>query len=186
MNLPTRKRHTKSPTNLPKEFLNSVSTLFKEQFGEKLTGESFLVYGALYTSEVLLGISLSHPKTLRAGTMVTSMDMSEDVGEKPEKVTEQLKVMVDVSASWFAQCFETGKGLEAVLDEMADVDTTWQELEWEKSHLFVKLGRENFALERAADDLLRKAGFDPNDDEDEDAMLDEILNEDDNHGGFRH
>lgn len=70
---------------------------------------------------------------------------------------------------------EAGKGLEAVLGEMGEMDPNWQEFEWEGKTLFVKLNRDNYALENAADDLLRKAGFDPADDEDED--LEAMLNE---------
>jgi hypothetical protein len=175
MVLPSRKRHKAEPTSLPKDFLHTVSDLFKKQFKTKLTGESFLVYGALHADEVVLAISLSHPKSLRSASMHVSMDLGKEVAEKPEKVTEQLKVMVDVAASWFAQCFEAGKGLEAVLGEMGEMDPNWQEFEWEGKTLFVKLNRDNYALENAADDLLRKAGFDPADDEDED--LEAMLNE---------
>ena len=183
MVLPSRKRHTKQPTELPKEFLHTVSDLFKKQFKKDLSGESFLVYGALHADEVVLVISLSHPKTLRSASMHVSADLTGDAAEKPEKVTEQLKGMVDVAASWFAQCFQAGKGLDAVLDEMTDLDPAWQEFEWEGTTLWVKINKDNYALERAADDLLRKAGFDPEDDEDEE--LEKILNgEDDDDDGF--
>ena len=103
MPLPSRKRHTKTPSNLPKDFLKTVADLFGEQFKGKLKGSSFLVYGDLHGDEVVLCISLSHPKTLRAASMHISSDLPKDVGEKPEKVTEQLKGMVDVAASWFSQ-----------------------------------------------------------------------------------
>lgn len=180
MVLPSRKRHTKQPTSLPKDFLHTVGELFKKQFKNDLTGESFLVYGALHADEVVLAISLTHPKSLRSASMHVSADLKPEAAEKPEKVTEQLKVMVDVAASWFAQCFQAGKGLDAVLEEMGDMDPAWQEFEWEGTTLWVKLNRDNYALEHAADDILRKAGFDPEDDEDEE--LEKILNEDDDDG----
>ena len=177
MELPSRKRHVKAPTSLPKDFLHSVSELFKKQFKGKLTGEAFLTYGALYPNEVVFAISLTHPKSLRSASLHVSADLTEEVGEKPEKVTEQLQHMVDVAASWFAQCFEAGKGLEAVLGEMEDMDTAWQDVSWEGKPLFVKLNRVNYALEHAANDLLRKAGFDPEDDEDEDVDLGDVEDE---------
>lgn len=184
MILPSRKRHTAAPTSLPKDFLHTVSELFKKQFKSKLTGESFLVYGALHADEVVLVISLTHPKSLRSASLHISMDLGKDVAEKPEKVTEQLQVMVDVAASWFAQCFESGKGLEAVLDEMGEMDPNWQQFDWEGKTLHVKLNRDNYALENAADDILRKAGFDPQDDDEDEDDLEAILNEsDDDFGG---
>jgi hypothetical protein len=182
MVLPSRKKHTATPTTLPTEFLHTVSELFKKQFKKNLTGESFLVYGALHVNEVVLVLSLTHPKSLRAVSMHISMDVEKDIAEKPDQMTEQLKAMVDVAASWFAQCFQAGKGLEAVLDEMGDMDPSWQEVDWEGKALFVKLNKDNYALENMANQLLRKAGFDPEDDEDEDAELEAILNGDDEDG----
>lgn len=178
MPLPTRKRQTKSPTSLPKEFLKTVSELFGQQFKGKLQGADFLVYGDLHGDEVVLCVSLAHPKSLRAASMHISSDLPKDVGENPEKVTERLKGMVDVAASWFSQCLESGEGLDSVLAEMADLDPAWQEFEWEGSTLFVKINRDNYALEKAADDFLKKSGF-QSDDEDIEDELAELLGEDD-------
>jgi hypothetical protein len=184
MPLPSRKRHTKTPSNLPKDFLKTVADLFGEQFKGKLKGSSFLVYGDLHGDEVVLCISLTHPKTLRAASMHISSDLPKDVGEKPEKVTEQLKGMVDVAASWFSQCLEGGEGLESVLAEMAELDPGWQEFDWEGSTLFVKINKDNYALEKAATDFLKKSGF-REEDEDLDEELRELLGEDDDEDGSR-
>ncbi len=158
-NLPTRKRHGKAPSSLPKDFLNTVSALFQKQFAKNLAGASFLVYGNLFSDEAILCVSLSHPRSLPAASMHISTDLPENMGENPEKVTERLKSMVDVAASWFAQCFEAGKGLEAVLDELKEASPAWQKFDWEGLTLFVKLSRENYTLEKAADELLQKSGF---------------------------
>lgn len=186
MRLPTRKRQQKQPTSLPKEFLSTVSDLFKKQFKTKLKGATFLVYGDLYSDEAVFCVSLSNPKTLAAASMHISTDLAPNTAEQPEKVTERLKQMVDVAASWFAQSLEAGKGLDGVLTELQDLDPSWQQLEWEGSTLFVKINKDNYTLERAADDFLKKAGFE--DDEDEvEAMLDELINEasEDDEGGSR-
>ncbi|MGZ3657470.1 MAG: hypothetical protein ACXWR1_00375 [Bdellovibrionota bacterium] len=177
MALPHRKRQNKKPSALPKEFLHTVSTLFEKQFKKNLAGSSFLAYADLYGDEVVLGISLSHPKSLPAASLHVSADLSKDVAENPSKVTDQLKVMVDVAASWFSQCFEGGNGLEAVLKEMSDADPAWQNFEWEGHPLYVKLNRSNYTLEKAAAEFLKKNGFeddgdDPLDDLDED--IDEL------------
>lgn len=175
--LPTRKRHTKKPTNLPKEFLKTVSDLFQKQFKSKLSGSTFLVNGALYPEEVVLCVSLSHPKSLQSASMHISNSLAKNVAENPEKVTEQLKSMVDVAASWFSQSLTDGMGLEAVLAEMKDAVTEWQEFEWEGQQLFVKLNRTNYTLEKAADEFLKKKGFN---DEGDDLLdeIDELLEED--------
>jgi hypothetical protein len=173
MPLPHRKKQTKKPTSLPKDFLNTVSGLFQKQFKTNLGGATFLVYGDLYTDEAVLAVSLSHPKSLPAASLHISTDLHKGVAEDPSKVTDRLKVMVDVAASWFSQCFQAGNGLETVLNEMTDADPAWQDLEWEESKLFVKLNRANYTLEKAANEFLKKNGFsdeghDPLDELDED------------------
>jgi hypothetical protein len=179
MPLPSRKRHTKSPTTLPKEFLNTVSELFKKQFKGKLTGATFLVYGDLHASEVVFCVSLSHPKTLQAASFHISGDLPDETTENPEKVTEKLKHMVDVAASWFAQSLESGKGMEGVLTELTDMDPGWQSLEWEGQTFHVKLNKDNYALEKAASDFLKKSGFTEEEEEDElEAEIEAMMNDD--------
>ncbi len=165
MQLPKRKRQIQKPTPLPKEFLHSVSKLFAKQFQAELAGSTFLVYGDIYPNEAVLCVSLAHPKSLRAASLHLSADVPPSVASEPEKVTEQLKEMVDVAASWFAQGFQKGKGLEPVLKEIEDADANWQEIQWEGKPLFVKLNRANYTLEKAANDFLEKAGFETDEDE---------------------
>lgn len=173
--LPHRKKQTKKPTSLPKEFLKTVSDLFQKQFKSKLAGSTFLVYGDLYPDEVVLAVSLSHPKSLAAASMHISNSIAKNVAENPEKVTEQLKSMVDVAASWFSQCFSEGAGVEAVLKELQDASSEWQEFEWEGQQLFVKLNRTNYTLEKAAEDFLKKKGFT----EEGEDLLDDLDEDDD-------
>ncbi len=172
--LPYRKKQTKKPTTLPKDFLKTVSDLFQKQFKSKVEGSTFLIYGDLYPDEVVLAISLSHPKSLASASMHISNSLAKNVAENPEKVTEQLKSMVDVAASWFSQCLEGGGGLDSVLKEMDDAVTEWQEFEWEGQQLFVKLNRTNYTLEKAAEDFLKKKGFT----EEGDDLLDRIDEDD--------
>lgn len=182
MRLPTRNQQTKKPGTLPKEFLDTVSKLFQEQFKKESAGATFLTYGALYPNEVILCVSLTDPKTLAAASMHLSSDLPKDVSENPEKVTEKLQVMVDMAASWFAQCFQGGKGLDAVLEEMRELDPSWQEVDWEGSTVFVKINKDNYTLERAANDFLRQAGFEESGED----LLDELDDGSDEEGGGSH
>lgn len=181
MALPHRKQQTKKPGTLPKEFLETVSKLFQEQFEKESSGSSFMSYGALYPNEVILCVSLANPKSLAAASMHLSSDLPKDVSENPEKVTERLQTMVDMAASWFAQCFQGGSGLDAVLEEMRELDPAWQEVDWEGNTVFVKINKDNYTLERAANDFLKKAGFEESDE----SLLDELEgdSEDDEDGG---
>lgn len=165
-----RKPQKRAATNLPADFIRSVVELFNDQFKAERGQAEFLVLGALYMDEVLLCVSLTEPKALRAATIYVSMDLPKSVAENPEKVTEKLQKMVDVAASWLAQTYQEskGKGLEPVLDAMSEMPNKWQDFAWEGEKLFVKLNRDNQVLEREADRLLRKAGFDPRESLDED------------------
>lgn len=152
-----------------------------KQFKKNLTGEEFLVFGDFYPDELVFCVSLSRKSTLAAATIVLSMDLPADVAEKPEKVTEKLKNLVDVAASWFSQCFEKGKGIEAALVELREASPTWQAFQWEGDTVHVLLNKMNFVLESAADELLKKSGFkEPVDD------LEEFDPDQEDEGGFRH
>lgn len=168
MKLPSRLKHKKPPHTLPKEFIHNVGSLMGKQFKTKLEGSTFLVYGNLYPNEVVICISLNHPKSLRAASLHISSDLPKKSVESPDVVTDCLKDMVDVAASWYAQALESGKGLDSVIEEMGEIKPDWQELEWEKRTLFVKLNRDNYSLERAANDFMKQAGIDPEEEMDED------------------
>ena len=177
MALPTRKKQAKKPNALPVEFLNSMRKLFDDQFEEQRKDSEFLVYADLYSNEVVFCASLTNASSLRAGSLYISADLAPNISEKPEKVTEQLKSMVDVAASWFAQGFEKSKGLEAILAEIDEASGKWEQFEWEGQDLYAKLNRDNHALEHVADKFLRDAGIDPADEEVTDEELEELLEE---------
>jgi hypothetical protein len=177
MPLPKRKKSTQKPSSLPKEFLHTVASLFEDQFKKITKGSTFLVYGDLYPDEVIFCASLSNPKSLRAASIHLSADLPKGLAESPEKLTEILKGLVDVAASWFSQSLEGGEGLDSVLSEMADMDPNWQEVEWENATIFVKINKDNYTLEKAAKDFLKKAGFEEEDITDEE--IEEFLEEND-------
>lgn len=178
MPLPKRKKTTKKPSALPKDFLHTVANLFEKQFAKKSRGSAFLIFGDLYPDEVVLCVSLTHPKSLRSASLHLSSDLPDGLVEQPEKLTEILKGLVDVAASWFAQTLEGGEGLDSVLAEMKDMDPNWQEVQWEGAKIFVKLNKDNYTLEKAANDLLKKAGFTEDEDDITDEEIEELLDED--------
>jgi hypothetical protein len=157
-----RKKQYGKPTKLPHDFIVSVTDLFNKQFKKERAESEFLIYGDLYMNELVFCVSLSNAKTLAAGTMYTSIDLPTGVAEKPEQVTEKLKSLVDVSASWFGQCFAESKekGLAVIVEALRDQPVGWQSLQWETQQIFVKLSRDNRALDNAADRFLTERGVD--------------------------
>lgn len=181
MALPTRKTQTKNPSPLPEEFLRAVRELFQKQFKKNLEGAEFLIYADLYPEEVIFCVSLTHPKSLRAASLYLSADLAEGLAESPEKVTEQLKTLVDVGASWFSQAFTESEGLEAAMALVDASSGAWDNFPWEGQTLYAKLNRDNHALEHVADQLLRESGMDTDEDI-SDEELEDLLNEDDDEG----
>ena len=181
MALPTRKKQTKKPNTLPKDFISSVRKLFSDQFKKNRKNASFSIFGDLYFSELVLCVSLTQEKNLRAASFHVGCDLDKSIAENPEKITDTLKVMIDLAASWFAQGFEKGPGLEGILSSMKEVDSTWQEVNWENQVFFVKLDRTHYGLEGAADEFLKRAGFKVEEEEAE-----EELDDDDSGEGFLH
>ncbi|HEY8280484.1 MAG TPA: hypothetical protein VIH99_12720, partial [Bdellovibrionota bacterium] len=72
--LPSRKHKItkKKPASLPKEFVQTVGELFQKQFAKQLGGATFLIFGDLYPDEAVLGVSLTHPKSLQAASLHVS------------------------------------------------------------------------------------------------------------------
>ncbi len=164
MAIQPRKKQSKKPTNLPVEFLTSVGELFNGQFLEQRGDAQFLIHGSFYMDEAVLCVSLTGPKGLRAASFYLSIDLPKNVADSPDQVTERLRSMVDLAASWFHQCFSKGKGLDTVLAEMDELGKEWELVSWEGHNLFVRVNSDNQALENAADKILQAAGFDPADD----------------------
>jgi len=170
MALIARKKQNKTPTTLPSDFLLSVGKLFNKQFKKEKGDAEFLIYGNIYMDELLFCASLAHPKSLAAASFYLSMDLTKAVSEKPDVVTEKLKAMVDIAASWFAQSLEGGKGIDSVFTAMKDAPNAWESFTWDGAELFVKINRDNHALENAANRILKEAGVS---EEDLDEMDDE-------------
>lgn len=154
--LETRLKHKSNPSEIPKEFIKKVGDLFNEQFAEERGEGEFFVYGSIYPEEVILCICLSELNRLQAGSIYTSVNVPKNISEAPEKVTDFLKHCVDLSASWFAQCFEEHKGktLDGVVAAISELDRQWQMLEWENCEIYVRVDKTNHALESVTDKFL--------------------------------
>ncbi len=159
MALESRKKQAKKPTPLPKDFIGSLADLFNQQFEKLRKDAEFLVYADLFLDEVVLCVSLTNPKSLRAGSFYLSADLPKQVADNPEKVTEKLKSMIDLAASWFAQSLAGGDGLESVLDAIDELKPGWEPLSWEGETVFVRVNRDNQVLENEANRLLADSGF---------------------------
>src|SRR3989344_934213 len=133
-----RKKQTKPATAVPKDFLKTVSALFNEQF-EKTRGEALFTSQAdLYMDEVIACVSLTKPGNVRAVSIYLSLDLPKNLANNAEKVSDKLKSMVDIAASWFNESFSEKTSFEELVDKVTEYEAKWQELVWEKEKFFVK------------------------------------------------
>ncbi|MCO5141749.1 MAG: hypothetical protein M9962_01510 [Oligoflexia bacterium] len=165
-----RKKVSKKGNDLPKEFLRNIEKLFVDQFKQQLKQSEVIGGGQIYPEEIQFCLSICNLKSLAGASIYVSSDIEKEHIENPETVTDILKSMVDVVASWMSQTFEKGSGLDALLKEIQAQGSSWQSFSWEKKTMYIRFDKTNMALEKAADDFLVKQGFD----------LDELDEEDEN------
>lgn len=150
-----RKEWTGKQQSVPKDFLQNVGKLYNNQFDRERQDASFSVYGAMNPEEVLLCVSLMHSSVLRAVSCYLSMDLSiKEATKCPDLVTQKLKKMVDLAASWFADTFENTSGIQGALRALKNVEDKWEKVDWSGEVIYVKLTRENQTLEQAASRVL--------------------------------
>lgn len=153
-----RKKQDQPANDLPAAFIKDIAKLFNEQFSKDKGDASFSVHGAIYPDEVLICITLMRVGVLRAASCYASMDLPKDIAKNPKQLTENLRSIVDLVASWFHQCFDESDqtGLDAVLEAIEELNETWEPVEWEKKKVFVLVNKDNHTLEAAADQILRE------------------------------
>lgn len=156
-----RRKVSKKGSDLPKEFLRNVEKLFTDQFKKKLGKSETICGGQLYPEEIQFCLSICNASSLAGASIYVSVDLPDSHFEKPETVTDILKSMVDVVASWLSQTLENGDGLELLLAEIQKQGVSWQSFVWEKQTMYIRFDKSNMALEKAADDFLLNQGFDP-------------------------
>lgn len=161
MKLLPRKKDSKKSSDLPKEFLRNVEQLFAQQFKKSLQGAEILCGAQLYSEEIQFCVSICRARSLAGASIYVSSDIPKETFEKPEMVTEVLKSMVDIIASWLSQTLSNEAGLESLVQEIQKQGKSWQSFEWEKQAMYIRFDKTNMVLEKAADDFLSKQGFDP-------------------------
>ena len=154
-------------SDLPVDFLKMVAEVFTKNFDKALKklGEikpepKVECFGAIYPSEVVLAISISHRDSVVANTFYASMDY--DPRASSPKVDELLQFCVDAIAALCDPLLNTKKKeeLEALADDsisaLENVPFEWTEVPFEKKRVFLKMDKSHPALDAQTDEWLAK------------------------------
>ncbi|HAR43690.1 MAG TPA: hypothetical protein DCS07_13835 [Bdellovibrionales bacterium] len=168
MTLERRKPDHLKSSLLPKDYLKMVRDVFTANFDPglkaltKLTSSkaTFTASGEIFSTEVVLAVSLTQSHHLAASTVYASADF--DPKASSPTVEEILSACVDAIASVFGDLLdpETPKRLLQVADEslsaLEGIPYDWTSFVVNKRTIYLKMDKANPNLDRMADDWLAK------------------------------
>lgn len=147
-------------TSFPKEYLDQIKDVFKQNFQERLLskqlGTELLIDGRLFPEEVLFKVSIKVPHQLSQPSIEISMDCS----PKNLDATDRINNCIDAAASFLTEYIE--------LNGEAEFPLFWTPFEFDKKEVFMQYSTANSDLEAEADRLLAAA----NQDSDKAVMVD--------------
>lgn len=164
------RRHAQKSTSrlsqsapLPKDYTKVVREVYSTNFADglkaltKLQGvkNSFEVRGAIYTDEIVLGVSLVSEGQMAATTIYCSVDF--DPKASSPTAQDLLSVCVDAIGSLFATLLDTTKpdSIEKIasgsLSAFEEVPFEWTKTEFEKRRVWLLVDKSNPTLDEMAD-----------------------------------
>ncbi len=163
-----RLKASKISTDLPKDLLSQIQSIFAETFSDHLKKNQVRADGRIYPNEVLLRIGVNPGKGLKQINFVVSMDYKQG----KDKVMEIVHVGFDVLATLFDYYFAN--------QDDTDLPRQWAEMNAEGKKVYILYSTVNDKLESEANKLLGKKkpdGFVHEDEIDLEASDEEILEE---------
>lgn len=155
-------------SELPSDYTKMVIEVFENAYEKGLkalkkeTGKAplLLVSGRIYSNEIVLAVSLTLEKTIGATTVYASTDF--DATASAPTAQDLLSLCVDAAGAVFQVLLAnpTKEQLKALassaLSELENVPLHWTAVEIDKRSIFVKLDKAHIALDKMADDWLKK------------------------------
>lgn len=162
-------RHAKGKySELPLDYTKMVIEVFSNAYEkglkalEKHTNAKphLIVSGRIYTNEIVLAVSLTLAKSIGATTVYASTDF--DAAASAPTAQDLLSLCVDAVGAVFQELLQdpTPESLNALtssaLSEIENVPFEWTPIDIDKRTLYVKLDKAHIALEKMADEWLKK------------------------------
>lgn len=137
-----RFKTSKKWTPLPKDFLNQIRSVFKQNFLKEIGKGTVETDGRIYPDEILVQIGI-RPET---GLKQSNFEISIAYKKDKDNVLKLLHMAVDAAASLFEQLFQA--------ENDHDFPRIWQEFEIEGRAVFAQYTTTNNQLEQEANKLL--------------------------------
>jgi hypothetical protein len=139
-----RLNSSKKWTAFPKDYLQQIEDVFKQNFGAQLGGAKLVIEGRIYTEEILLRVGFQEKGRLTQPNFEVSMNYK----QKQADAVQRIHDCIDAAASMMDEYFNT--------DGEAEFPLIWKEYDFNKQKLYLQFSTVNSSLEAEADKLLGK------------------------------
>ena len=137
-----RRASSKKWTTFPPEFIEQVTTVFKETFATSLAESALIVDGRIYPEELVLRVGVREKGRLKQSNFEVSTDYEADVPESLDRI----HCLVDVAASMMLEFFES--------EGEAEFPFVWKEYPYKEKPIYLQTSAENTDLEAQANAFL--------------------------------
>lgn len=162
-----RKGTVSKSSPLPKDYLQMVEEVVTSHFDAGLKALSkikpspqFEVRGEIFSDEIIMSISLTHPNELAATTVYASSDF--DSKSNTPSVQELLSACVDAAGAVLENLLADTQSktiqhlADGSLTSLENVPFEWTPIEMSQRQVFVKLDKSNPKLDELTDEWLTK------------------------------
>ena len=140
-----RLKSSKKWTELPKEYLEQIQQVFRQNFKKHIGEGQIIAEGRIYPEELLLRVGFLEKGRLKQANFEASLQYKKN----KDNVVQLIYFCIDCTASMMTEYFEA-KG-------EADFPREWKKFEVDKQEIHLKHSTVNSALEAEADQILGEA-----------------------------
>ncbi len=137
-----RRASSKKWTQFPQDFIDQVTSVFKETFAASLGSSTLIIDGRIYPQELVLRVGVREVGRLKQSNFEVSTDYEADVPESLDRI----HCLVDVAASMMLEFFES--------EGEAEFPFVWKEYPYKGQPLYLQTNAENTDLEAEANAFL--------------------------------
>ncbi len=137
-----RRASSKKWTQFPQDFIDQVTSVFKETFAASLGASTLIIDGRIYPEELVLRVGIREVGRLKQSNFEVSTDYEADVPESLDRI----HCLVDVAASMMLEFFES--------EGEAEFPFVWKEYPYKGKPLYLQTSAENTDLEAEANAFL--------------------------------
>ena len=152
MSFSPRKSESVSWTAFPEELAEKIKEVFQQTYLQGVTGQTFMVDGRIFESEILLRVGLLQTGKLAQDNFETSIDLTLPT----DNIHQRIHLCVDAIGRCFDDYFDFLKSSTPEDDESFTLPYSkeWEETDLEGDTLYVRYSSVNTLLEKRPTDSL--------------------------------